>query len=100
MRGFFADGSQGQAVWGDGSRGRGDGRKRNRPLATRRMGHPNFVLLHAFVDGVVGLVAPGGVEGWVQRGSVRGAQLEVILQRERRVGVVGGDGGFVKTASA
>src|SRR5579863_4403723 len=49
--------------------------------------------LGAFVDGVVGLVAPGGVEGWVERGGGGGAEFEVVLEWVGGGGVGGGDDG-------
>src|ERR1035441_2158862 len=51
--------------------------------------------LSAFVDGVVGLVAEGWIEGGVERGGGRGAELEIVLQRVGRVSVGGWDGGSV-----
>jgi len=54
--------------------------------------------LGALVHCVVGLIAPGGVEGRVQgRGGGR-SKLEVVLERKGGVGVIRGDGSGVRVS--
>ena len=61
-------------------------------LRAARSAQDDGIELCALVDGVVGLVAPGGVEGWVERGGGGGAEFEVVLEGVGGVGVGGGDG--------
>lgn len=52
--------------------------------------------LRPLLNRVVGLIAPGGVERWIQRSGGGGSQLEVVLEGVEGVGVVRGDGGRVR----
>jgi hypothetical protein len=44
------------------------------------------------MDSVVGLIAQGGIEGGMKRGSSGGVEFEVILEREGGGGIGGWDG--------